>query len=98
MFLGAVKAAADTRTDFSRQPHVQGLHDINNPANANIESLPRRANAFTTFLPDTLAKIGDGSIEQSDLDEIAQSAWADIVRAAQKHNKPGEFTTFVAYE
>ena len=98
MFLGAVKAAADTRTEFSRQPHVQGLHNINSPDNANIESTPQRVDAFTTFLPDTLAKIGDGSLDQSVLNDIAQSAWADIVQAAEKHNKPGEFTTFVAYE
>ncbi|RPG34471.1 MAG: DUF3604 domain-containing protein, partial [Gammaproteobacteria bacterium TMED92] len=98
MFLGAVKAAADTRTEFSRQPHVQGLHNINSPDNANIESTPQRVNAFTTFLPDTLAKISDGSLDQSVINSIAQSAWADIVRAAEKHNKPGKFTTFVAYE
>ena len=98
MFLGAVKAAADTRTDFSRQDHVQSLHNINAPENANIESLPQRVNAFTTFLPDTLAKIGDGSLGQSVLNAIAQSAWADIVKAAEEHNNPGKFTTFVAYE
>ena len=98
MFLGAVKAAADTRTEFSREPHVKGLHNINAEDNRNIESTPDRVAAFTTFLPETMARIGDGSISQSLINGIAQSAWADIVKAAEEHNKPGEFTTFVAYE
>ena len=56
MFLGAVKAAADTSTVFSRQDHVQGLHNLNAPENQNFESVPQRITAFSTFLPDTLGQ------------------------------------------
>ena len=98
MFLGAVKAAADTNTVFSRQDHVQGLHNLNTPENQNFESLPQRVTAFTTFLPNTLAKVADGSIDPNLVNQIAKDAWTDTIRAAEAFNNPGDFTTFVAYE
>ena len=60
MFLGAVKAAADTSTRFSQEPHVQSLHDLNAPENLNTGSLQARFEAFTGFLPDTLNRITSG--------------------------------------
>jgi hypothetical protein len=50
MFLGAVKAAADTSTAFSREPHVQDLHNINAPENQNTESLSQRSNGVYPIL------------------------------------------------
>jgi len=98
MFLGAVKEAADTTTEFSRYAHVQGLHNINAPENQNFDSIPSRGVAFSTFLPDTLTKVGDGSIDPDLMNRIAKDAWTDTIRAAETFNDPGNFTTFVAYE
>ena len=98
MFLGAMSAAADTTTDFSKYEHTQDLHNLNDPDNQNLESLPLRVLAFTTFLGSSARGIADGTISQDLVNSIAQDAWADIVQAAETHNDPGRFTTFVAYE
>ena len=98
MFLGAVKAAANPATEFSRYSHVQDLHNLNAAENQNFESLPQRVTAFSTFLPETLRRVGDGSVSVELLNKIAKDAWSDIIQAAQVHNDPGNFTTFVAYE
>jgi len=98
MFLGAVKAAANTSTEFSKFDHVQDLHDLNIDSNQNIESLPQRVQAFSTFLPKTLSGIASGKINVEILNQLAKDAWADTIVAAQTHNQPGKFTTFVAYE
>ena len=98
MFLGAVKAAADTSTRFSQEPHVRDLHGLNEPENRNINSLQQRVQTFTRFLPETLARIGRGETDQAMLADIAKNAWADSVAAANAHYQPGQFTTFAAYE
>ncbi len=98
MFLGAVKAAADTTTRFSQEPHVKDLHNLNAPSNQNTESLTQRVTAFTGFLPETLRRIVTGETDQAMLDDIAKNAWADSIAAANQHYEPGRFTTFAAYE
>ncbi len=98
MFLGAVPAAADTATEFSKYPHVSGLHNLNVKDNLTTPSIPSRSAAFSDFLPKTLAGIIDGTIGVEMVNDIAREAWTDTIKAAEQFNKPGEFTTFVAYE
>ena len=98
MFLGAVKEAADTSSEFSKHDYLKGLHNINAPDNLGIESLPQRFAAFQNFLPQTLQGIADGSVSESMVNDIMKAAWSDIIRAAEVNYKPGTFTTFVAYE
>lgn len=98
MFLGAVRGAADTTSDFSKYAHVEALHNLNAPENMTTKSLVARGSAFATFLPDTLRGIADGIVDVEMTNTIAREAWADTISAAEEFNKPGEFTTFVAYE
>ena len=98
MFLGAVPAAADTRTAFSKLALSQPFHDLNRPDNQTTDSARERGQRFSTFLPDVIAGIQDGSLSPEVINTIVREAWRDTVDAAQDHYEPGEFTTFVAYE
>jgi len=98
MFLGVVRAAADTTTEFSKLPLAEPLHDLNAPNNRGLLSLPRRIQAFASFLPDAITGIRDGSIDREAVLDITRAAWRDTVDAAELFNEPGRFTTFIAYE
>jgi len=98
MFLGLVRAAADTSTEFSRYPVAEPLHNINAWYNRNEWSLPKRARNFAGFLTNTITEFLDGSIDPKVIEAVTRSAWQDTVRAADDAYVPGTFTTFAAFE
>ena len=110
-FLGVVPEAADTSTEISKIEIYKPLHDLNAPPNALFRYLPRsiqglllgrdlgkRFEAFTGFFSKTVKGIQDGTIDKQMAEDVTRSAWLDIIAAAEEHNDPGKFTTFLAYE
>lgn len=97
-FLGVAKAAADPTTKLGQVPYVEYLHNLNAPENLSLDSLASRYKVFGSFIRQTLTAIRDGSVDISLINDISNAAWTDTVNSAEAHNKPGEFTTFVAYE
>ena len=62
-----------------------------------------RLRASWVFLKRTLLEMGsretrDEAFGIEGLEEVSRSAWQEIVDAAARHDDPGRFTTFVAYE
>ncbi|MEZ5550907.1 MAG: DUF3604 domain-containing protein [Pseudomonadales bacterium] len=98
MFLGAVPAAADTSTEFSKLELARPFHNLNRPENLTAASSAERSRRFSTFIPDTVRGILDGTVDRELLNDIARSAWRDTIDAAEQFNDPGQFTTFIAYE
>ncbi|MFK8048955.1 MAG: DUF3604 domain-containing protein [Halioglobus sp.] len=98
MFMGVVKEAADTRTEFATLKVAKPLHNINAADNMTETSIIGRTNAFASFIPNVLAGIAEGSIDPTLTEAITKSAWRDSIDAAEQYNQPGKFTTFAAYE
>jgi hypothetical protein len=98
MFLGVASEAADTRSELSRLPVAEVLHDFNAPDNRGLASLAPRATAFGTFVPGLIQEILGGRVDREMVDDISRSAWRDTIEAADEAYIPGRFTTFAAYE
>ena len=97
MFMGVAAVAADTSSDISKHPFAQPLHGLNEPDNMDRWSLLDRMRSFGLGRALSLAT-REGEVDPEESLSITRSAWADSVKAADMHNDPGRFTTFVAYE
>jgi len=100
MFLGLVKAAADTTTEFSKNEFSEPYHDLNAPENMGIGlfSVLKRFSTFSSFLPNAVGEITSGELDRNEVLGVIRSAWSDTIDAADQFNDPGNFTTFAAYE
>ena len=100
VFLGLLNAAADTSSDFSKNPFSEPFHDFNAPEKLGTDflSITRRLSTFSNFIPSAIEGISDGSLNREEVLGVVRSAWEDTVDAADQFNDPGNFTTFAAYE
>ena len=97
-FLGHVEEAATPGTPYYEAPSSIQVNDINSPENLNTSTIPRRTQAFGGFLINTITAFSENKLDIKYADSVSRRAWLDTVGAAQRHNDPGNFTTFIAYE
>lgn len=98
MYLGMSGQAADPSSEIAKILNLDYMENLNSPENLILGNTPQRNSAAGSFLPDAIALMRDGALSQDMVHDITRDAWKDTVAAAEQYNKPGEFTTFVAYE
>jgi len=105
--LGSVEGWADP--DNGREG-TEPFHNLNAPENLTQESIAHRSQLFQSYVRNiatfsniwtrTIAYLtGDTARGSTIYDvDVHRTAWKDVIQSAQRHNDPGNFTTFVAYE
>lgn len=94
MYMGMLFEGADPSTELARIMNLDYMANYNAPENL----VPERPAVLGRFVGDVRRMIGDGTLSQDLVHDVIHDAWKDTVAAAEQYNKPGQFTTFVAYE
>ena len=98
IFLGLLKEAADTSSEFSRYDLAEPLHNLNDSVNTSFLSIIQRSNLFRPFGRAVNEGLEQGTIDSSLVDNIGQTVWQRTIKAADDAYVPGVFTTFSGYE
>ena len=87
-YLGITRAMADPSSPMSKHPDAKAL--------TNITTLEGRMNAFR--IGGQLSNPSSPRYREIDDPATSRAAWEDNISAANRHNVPGRFTTFIGYE
>ena len=111
-WLGMLQAYANPNTVPGKMSFAEDLHGLNDTENLTTDSLGRRVGLFRGLITSELIapssnplKILKAYLQEDTIygtkafdRKTHQSAWKDTAEAAERHNEPGKFTTFIAYE
>ena len=97
-FMGIIKEAADTSSEFSKYDFSEPIHDLNKTVSNSIFSIFKRSNLFRPFARSLNERFEEGSVDKDLIERVANSTWQKTIKAADDAYKPGIFTTFAGYE
>ena len=97
-FMGIIKEAADTSSEFSKYDFSEPIHDLNKTVSKSIFSILKRSNLFRPFARSLNERFEEGSVDKDLIERVANSTWQKTIKAADDAYKPGIFTTFAGYE
>ena len=98
VFLGIIKEAADTSSEFSKYEFTEPMHNLNDNVSNSIFSILKRSGLFRGFGGALQEGLENGSVDGELIQSVGNSVWQKTIKAADDAYKPGVFTTFAGYE